>query len=161
MNSNTNTFDLDLKAEQAKFDEAIHTASNSEDRSYVFDTDDIKPPERTAITMDSESPRNPDREVINPMSSTMTSYVSLNTPIVATAETVQSGMLNKSSDQEQIYSEMNGMYEAMQELNSKIGMKQDLVSNDTGSTEARTTNIQKNVMFYDRLDRTLGRPSWG
>jgi hypothetical protein len=56
---------------------------------------------------------------------------------------------------------MNGMYSAMQELNSKIGMKQDLVSNDVGRTESRTTNMQKNVMFFDRLDRTLSRPSWG
>jgi predicted phage gp36 major capsid-like protein len=70
-------------------------------------------------------------------------------------------MLNRASGQEEIYSEMNGMYSAMQELNSKIGMKQDLVSNDQGKTEARTANMQKNVMFFDRLDRTLSRPSWG
>jgi len=56
---------------------------------------------------------------------------------------------------------MNGMYSAMQELNTKIGKKQDLVSNDQGKTESRTTNMQKNVMFFDRLNLTLSRPSWG
>ena len=158
---NQNTFDLDLKAEQSNFDQALNTSANSEQRSYVFEMDEIKQPENNVISLTSQSPRIPDREVINPMQSSMASYVSLNTPIVESAETIQSGMLNQSSSQEGIYSEMNGMYNAMQELNTKIGMKQDLVSNDQGKTESRTTNPQKNVMFFDRLDRTLGRPSWG
>ena len=95
------------------------------------------------------------------MQSRMTSYVSLNTPIVDSAETIQSGMLNRSTGQEEIYSQMNGMYSAMHELNSKIGMKQDLVSNDQGKTESRTANMQKNVMFFDRLEKSSSRPSWG
>lgn len=163
MNSDTNqnTFDLDLRAEQSNFDQALNTSANSEQRSYVFEMDEIKQPENNVISLTAQSPRIPDREVINPMESSMASYVSLNTPIVQSAETIQSGMLNRSSGQEEIYSEMNGMYSAMQELNTKIGMKQDLISNDVGRTESRTTNPQKNLMFFDRLDRTLGRPSWG
>ena len=163
MNSdiNQNTFDLDLRAEQSNFDQALNTSTNSEQRSYVFEMDEIKQPENNVVSLTSQSPRIPDREVISPMESSMSSYVSLNTPIVQSAETIQSGMLNKASGQEEIYSQMNGMYSAMHELNSKIGMKQDLVSNDVGRTESRTTNMQKNVMFFDRLDRTLARPSWG
>jgi hypothetical protein len=159
--TNQNTFDLDLRAEQSNFDQALNTSANSEQRSYVFEMDEIKQPENNVVSLTSQSPRIPDREVINPMESSMSSYVALNTPIVQSAETIQSGMLNRGSGQEEIYSEMNGMYSAMQELNSKIGMKQDLVSNDVGRTESRTTNMQKNVMFFDRLDRTLSRPSWG
>jgi len=160
-NINQNTFDLDLKAEQSNFDQALNTSTNSEQRSYVFEMDEIKQPENNVISFTSQSPRIPDREVITPMESSMASYVSLNTPIVESAETIQSGMLNTASGQEQIYSEMNGMYSAMQELNTKIGKKQDLVSNDQGKTESRTTNMQKNVMFFDRLNLTLSRPSWG
>lgn len=158
---NQNIFDLDLRAEQSNFDQALNATSNSEQRSYVFEMDEIKQPENNVISFTSQSPRIPDREVINPMQSSMASYVSLNTPILESAETIQSGMLNRASGQEDIYTQMNGMYGAMQELNSKIGMKQDLVSNDAGRTESRTTNPQKNVMFFDRLERTLSRPSWG
>jgi len=158
---NQNTFDLDLRAEQSNFDQALNTSTNSEQRSYVFEMDQIKQPENNVVSLTAESPRIPDREVINPMQSSMSSYVSLNTPMVENAETIQSGMLNTASGQEQIYSEMNGMYSAMQELNTKIGKKQDLVSNDQGKTESRTTNMQKNVMFFDRLNLTLSRPSWG
>lgn len=159
--TNQNTFDLDLRAEQSNFDQALNTSTNSEQRSYVFEMDQIKQPENPVVSLTAQSPRISDREVINPMQSSMASYVSLNTPIVESAETIQSGMLNRSTGQEEIYSEMNGMYSAMHELNSKIGMKQDLVSNDVGRTESRTANMQKNVMFFDRLDRTLSRPSWG
>lgn len=163
MNSDTNqnTFDLDLKAEQSNFDQALNISSNSEQRSYVFEMDEIKQPENNVISLTSQSPRIPDREVINPMQSSMASYVSLNTPIVESAETIQSGMLNRSSGQEEIYTQMNGVYSAMHELNSKIGMKQDLVSNDAGRTESRTANMQKNVMFFDRLEKASARPSWG
>ena len=159
--TNQNTFDLDLRAEQSNFDQALNTSANSEQRSYVFEMDEIKQPENNVVSLTAHSPRIPDREVINPMQSSMASYVSLNTPILESAETIQSGMLNRASGQEDIYTQMNGMYGAMQELNSKIGMKQDLVSNDAGRTESRTTNPQKNVMFFDRLERTLSRPSWG
>jgi hypothetical protein len=158
---NQNIFDLDLRAEQSNFDQALNTSANSEQRSYVFEMDEIKQPENNVVSLTAQSPRIPDREVINPMQSSMASYVSLNTPILESAETIQSGMLNRASGQEDIYTQMNGMYGAMQELNSKIGMKQDLVSNDVGRTESRTTNPQKNVMFFDRLERTLSRPSWG
>ena len=158
---NQNIFDLDLRAEQSNFDQALNTSANSEQRSYVFEMDEIKQPENNVVSLTAHSPRIPDREVINPMQSSMASYVSLNTPILESAETIQSGMLNRASGQEDIYTQMNGMYGAMQELNSKIGMKQDLVSNDVGRTESRTTNPQKNVMFFDRLERTLSRPSWG
>ena len=158
---NQNIFDLDLRAEQSNFDQALNTSANSEQRSYVFEMDEIKQPENNVVSLTAHSPRIPDREVINPMQSSMASYVSLNTPILESAETIQSGMLNRASGQEDIYTQMNGMYGAMQELNSKIGMKQDLVSNDAGRTESRTTNPQKNVMFFDRLERTLSRPSWG
>jgi hypothetical protein len=158
---NQNIFDLDLRAEQSNFDQALNATSNSEQRSYVFEMDEIKQPENNVISLTSQSPRIPDREVINPMQSSMASYVSLNTPILESAETIQSGMLNRSSGQEEIYTQMNGVYSAMHELNSKIGMKQDLVSNDTGRTESRTANMQKNVMFFDRLEKSSSRPSWG
>ena len=158
---NQNTFDLDLRAEQSNFDQALNISANSEQRSYVFEMDEIKQPENNVISLTSQSPRIPDREVINPMQSSMASYVSLNTPIVESAETIQSGMLNRSSGQEEIYTQMNGVYSAMHELNSKIGMKQDLVSNDAGRTESRTANMQKNVMFFDRLEKASSRPSWG
>jgi hypothetical protein len=158
---NQNTFDLDLRAEQSNFDQALNTSTNSEQRSYVFEMDQIKQPENSIMSFTAESPRIADREVISPMQSRMTSYVSLNTPIVDSAETIQSGMLNRSTGQEEIYSQMNGMYSAMHELNSKIGMKQDLVSNDQGKTESRTANMQKNVMFFDRLEKSSSRPSWG
>jgi hypothetical protein len=158
---NQNTFDLDLRAEQSNFDQALNISANSEQRSYVFEMDEIKQPENNVISLTAQSPRIPDREVINPMQSSMASYVSLNTPIVESAETIQSGMLNRSSGQEEIYTQMNGVYSAMHELNSKIGMKQDLVSNDAGRTESRTANMQKNVMFFDRLEKASSRPSWG
>jgi hypothetical protein len=159
--NNNNTFDLDIQAEKSNFDRALNTPSNTEQRSYIFDMDQIKPPEPAVISLSAQSPRIPDREVINPMESSMESYVSLNTPIVQNAETVQAGLLNRDSNQEKIYSEMNGVYSALHELNSKIGTKQDLVSNSENRTEARTANMQKNLMFFDRLDRTLSRPSWG
>ena len=158
---NQNTFDLDLRAEQSNFDQALNISANSEQRSYVFEMDEIKQPENNVISLTAQSPRIPDREVINPMQSSMASYVSLNTPIVESAETIQSGMLNRSSGQEEIYTQMNGVYSAMHELNSKIGMKQDLVSNDAGRTESRTANMQKNVMFFDRLEKASSRPLWG
>ena len=34
---NQNTFDLDLRAEQSNFDQALNTSANSEQRSYVFE----------------------------------------------------------------------------------------------------------------------------
>ena len=99
MNSdiNQNTFDLDLRAEQSNFDQALNTSTNSEQRSYVFEMDQIKQPENPVVSLTAQSPRISDREVINPMQSSMASYVPLNTPIVESAETIQSGMLNRST----------------------------------------------------------------
>jgi hypothetical protein len=42
LDRNQNTFDLDLKAEQSNFDQALNTSANSEQRSYVFEMDEIK-----------------------------------------------------------------------------------------------------------------------
>jgi hypothetical protein len=70
-------------------------------------------------------------------------------------------MANASSGQENLYKEMNTIHSALYELNAQIGQKQDLIKNDTAPTEARVTIMQKNIMFYDRLGRSSGRPSWG
>ena len=72
MNPDTdqNTFDLDLRAEQSNFDQALNTSTNSEQRSYVFEMDEIKQPENNVVSLTSQSPRIPDREVISPMEST-------------------------------------------------------------------------------------------
>jgi hypothetical protein len=38
--------------------------------------------------------------------------------------------------------------------------KQDLLSSDKAVTEARVTNDQKNIMFFDRVARSSNRFTW-
>ena len=91
----------------------------------------------------------------------MTSYIPPSSPIIERAESIQLQNNESNLSQESLQLEMNSIYAAMQELNSKIGKKQDIVSNENGRTESRVVNQQKNIMFFDRLNKTLGRPSWG
>jgi len=95
------------------------------------------------------------------MSGKMDSYVLQTAPIVSQAEQAQALIANASSSQENLYKEMNTIHSALYELNSQIGKKQDLIKSDTPLTEARVTIMQKNIMFFDRLGRSSGRPSWG
>jgi len=159
-NHKNNTFDIDVQAERAKFDQSIQTTTTNQ-ASYKLELSEIKPPLPEAVVLNAGSPRIPDREVISPIASSMTSYIPPSSPIIERAESIQLQNNESNLSQESLQLEINSIYAAMQELNSKIGKKQDIVSNENGRTESRVVNQQKNIMFFDRLNKTLGRPSWG
>ena len=156
-----NTFNIDFQAEQSKFDQYITPNIKTDDSQYKIEMSEIKPPEPEKITIDPKTTVIPNREVMSPMSGQMDSYVLQTAPIVSQAEQAQALMANVSSSQENLYKEMNTIHSALSELNSQIGKKQDLVQNDAALTESRVAIMQKNIMFYDRLGRSVGRPSWG
>jgi hypothetical protein len=156
-----NTFNIDFQAEQSKFDQYITPTIKVNDSQYKIEMSEIKPPEPEKITIDPKTTVIPNREVMSPMSGKMDSYVLQTAPIVSQAEQAQALLANASSSQENLYKEMNTIHSALSELNSQIGKKQDLVRNDAALTESRVSIMQKNIMFYDRLGRSVGRPSWG
>jgi len=156
-----NTFNIDFQAEQSKFDQYITPTIKVDDSQYKIEMSEIKPPEPEKITIDPKTTVIPNREVMSPMSGKMDSYVLQTAPMVSQAEQAQALMANTSSSQENLYKEMNTIYSALHELNAQIGRKQDLVKNDTALTESRVSVMQKNIMFFDRLGRSSGRPSWG
>lgn len=156
----SNTFDIDVQAEKAKFEQSIRTTSENQS-TYKVDLSEIKPPHPEVAVLSAGSPRIPDREVISPMASSMVSFIPPSAPIIERAESLQLQNNETNLSQESIALEMNSIYSAMQELNKKIGKKQDIVSNELGRTDSRVTIPQKNIMFFDRLNRSLARPSWG
>jgi len=156
-----NTFNIDFQAEQSKFDQYITPTTKVDDSPYKVEMAELKPPEPEKITIDPKTTSIPNREVMSPMSGKMDSYVLQTAPMVSQAEQAQALMTNASSSQENLYKEMNTIHSALYELNAQIGQKQDLIKNDTAHTEARVTIMQKNIMFFDRLGRSVGRPSWG
>ena len=156
-----NTFNIDFQAEQSKFDQYINPTIKVEDSQYKVEIAELKPPEPEKITIDPKTTVIPNREVMSPMSGKMDSYVLQTAPIVSQAEQAQAVLANASSSQENLYKEMNTIHSALNELHSQIGQKQDLVKNDAGLTESRVAIMQKNIMFFDRMVRSSGRPSWG
>jgi hypothetical protein len=156
-----NTFNIDFQAEQSKFDQYITPNIKTDDSQYKVEMNELNPPEPEKITIDPKTASIPNREVMSPMSGKMDSYVLQTAPIVSQAEQAQALIANASSSQENLYKEMNTIHSALYELNSQIGKKQDLIKSDTPLTEARVTIMQKNIMFFDRLGRSSGRPSWG
>jgi hypothetical protein len=156
-----NTFNIDFQAEQSRFDQYITPTIKIDESTYKVEMAELKPPEPEKITIDPRTTSIPNREVMSPMSGKMDSYVLQTAPMVSQAEQAQALIANASSSQENLYKEMNTIHSALYELNAQIGKKQDLIKNDTALTEARVTIMQKNLMFYDRLGRSVGRPSWG
>jgi hypothetical protein len=156
-----NTFNIDFQAEQSRFNQYINTDVKTSDSPYKIELSEIKTPEPEKITIDPRTTTIPDREVMVPMSGKMDSILLQTGPIVSQAEQAQASLSSATSSQENLYKEMNTIHYALHELNAQIGRKQDLVKNDTALTESRVSIMQKNIMFFDRLGRSTGRPSWG
>lgn len=153
----TNKFNLDMDSEKSNFDAAIRSPQN-ESQSPSLQFEPITFSSENYLKPDFGSYSTPQMEMLRPMSGKFVSSIPETAPLIPVIPEVDPAQQNSS--QEQIYKQMNNMSLAMQELNSKIAKKQDLTSNDRGVTEARITNDQKNIMFFDRLSRSLGRFSW-
>lgn len=152
-----NKFNLDIDSEKSNFDAVIRSPqTESSGPSIQFEP----------VTFSSENYLKPDfgtystpqMETLRPMSGKFISSIPETSPLIPVLPEIS--VNQQTSGQEEIYKQMNNMSLAMQELNSKIAKKQDLTSNDKGITEARITNDQKNIMFFDRLVRSSGRFTW-
>jgi|LauGreDrversion4_2_1035121.scaffolds.fasta_scaffold05972_13 hypothetical protein len=156
MNEN-NTFKLDIDSEKTNFDSLIRTPQ-SEQAVAAVQFQPVTFSSENYLKPDFGSYSTPSMETLRPMSGKLTASLAETSPLLP--DSASTGQINQGSSQEDIYLQMNNMSLAMNELNSKISKKQDLLSSDKAVTEARVTNDQKNIMFFDRVARSSNRFTW-
>jgi hypothetical protein len=79
---------------------------------------------------------------------------------ISNAAQFQETLLNPKSSQEQIYKELNTVNSWLNQIQSDLNSKADVVSNEQGVIQSRYPVTSENVMFFDRLAKTNNRLSW-
>lgn len=152
-----NQFKLDLDAEKTNFESAIRLPSQASDTPRV-QFEPVVFGEAPKLRPDISTTQFSQIEMIRPISGEIKPSMPETFPLIPVASS--GSQQSPAGSQEALYKQMNTMSLAMQELNSKIDKKQNLTSNSDTVTEARITNDQKNLMFFDRVNRSQGYFTW-
>lgn len=158
MNEN-NIFSIDVDSEKAAFSEMLNAnISTQNDYKVTFEP---KTFDKVTLGQIQELERNPQQiEPMRPMAGVVNTYSYSSKPI-SMAESAQRDLTQLNLGQDaQLHRTMNLMSQQIQSMNNKLNGKQDILSNEKTATEERPTNTPKNLMFADRLSRSMKRPSW-
>jgi hypothetical protein len=157
-NENQNKFNLDVVGEMANF-------------SSPLDNLDAEFVNKPSIFLENTSTVEPIFETIKPYAE-KSETISLSniediessfekeSEQVSDAAMYQESILNPQSSQEQIYMDLNTINSVINQIQSDLGTKADIVSNDQGVIQSRYQISSENVMFFDRLAKTNAKFSW-
>jgi hypothetical protein len=160
MNETNNQFSLDMDSEKMAFSPFLDMPKiNEENYTISFDPISFESMSSQDIQQAESSLYSVNNELVRPMEGIIPA-AAIQSHRIETAESYQKNLTNQKSDQVEIYKKMNTLSFAIDTISKQVSQKANVVTNSAPLTDQKILISQKNIMFFDRLNRISKRPYW-